>query len=86
MLADWIVIPLSLSAGRKSVVVLPVSTDPGEEIYEDESKMDSVNVVFPESVYHTALSSVNIDSEGQTYVSHESHIANVCRIMVGGGC
>jgi hypothetical protein len=30
-LADWIVIPRSRSAGRKSVVVLPVSTLPGAE-------------------------------------------------------
>lgn len=31
MLADWMVIPRSRSAGKKSVVVLPVSTDPAEE-------------------------------------------------------
>lgn len=31
MLADWIVIPRSRSAGRKSVVVEPVSTVPGAE-------------------------------------------------------
>ena len=49
MLADWIVIPLSRSAGKKSVVVLPVSTVPGDEIYEEDSRIDSVNVVFPES-------------------------------------
>ena len=31
ILADWMVIPRSLSAGKKSVVVLPVSTDPAAE-------------------------------------------------------
>lgn len=49
MLADCIVIPLSRSAGRKSVVVLPVSTEPAEERYDDFRSMDSVRVVFPES-------------------------------------
>lgn len=44
------VIPLSRSAGRKSVVVLPVSTEPEEDRYEDFKRTDSVNVVFPESV------------------------------------
>lgn len=43
------VIPLSRSAGRKSVVVLPVSTEPAADKYEDLSKIDSVRVVFPES-------------------------------------
>lgn len=43
------VIPRSRSAGKKSVVVLPVSTDPAEARYEVSSKMDSVRVVFPES-------------------------------------
>jgi hypothetical protein len=50
MLADWIVIPLSRSVGRKSVVVLPVSTDPGADIYEEACRIDSVSVVLPESV------------------------------------
>jgi hypothetical protein len=50
MLADWIVIPRSRSAGRKSVVVLPVSTDPGVDINDDLRRIDSVRVVFPESV------------------------------------
>jgi hypothetical protein len=49
MLADWIVIPRSRSAGRKSVVVLPVSTDPGADMNEDLWRIDSVRVVFPES-------------------------------------
>jgi hypothetical protein len=44
------VIPRSRSAGRKSVVVLPVSTEPDEERYDDPSRIDSVNVVFPESM------------------------------------
>ena len=50
MLADWMVIPRSRSAGKKSVVVLPVSTDPAWLRYDDFSRMDSVSVVFPESV------------------------------------
>lgn len=50
MLADCMVIPRSRSAGRKSVVVLPVSTEPDEERYDDPSRIDSVNVVFPESM------------------------------------
>jgi hypothetical protein len=49
MLADWIVIPRSRSAGRKSVVVLPVSTEPGVDMNDDLRRMDSVRVVFPES-------------------------------------
>ena len=49
ILADWIVIPLSRSAGRKSVVVLPVSTEPEDAKYLDVYRMDSVRVVFPES-------------------------------------
>lgn len=49
MLADCMVIPLSRSAGKKSVVVLPVSTDPEEDRYEDLRRIDSVKVVFPES-------------------------------------
>jgi hypothetical protein len=49
MLADWIVIPRSRSAGRKSVVVLPVSTDPGVDMNDDLRRIDSVRVVFPES-------------------------------------
>jgi hypothetical protein len=52
MLADWIVIPRSRSAGRKSVVVLPVSTDPGVDMKDDLRRMDSVRVVFPESEDH----------------------------------
>ena len=50
ILADWIVIPRSLSAGKKSVVVLPVSTDPAAERYFDVRSIDSVRVVFPESI------------------------------------
>lgn len=50
ILADWIVMPRSRSAGKKSVVVLPVSTEPASARYEDFSKMDSVRVVFPESI------------------------------------
>jgi hypothetical protein len=50
MLADWIVMPRSRSAGKKSVVVLPVSTEPGAARYADLCSMDSVSVVFPESV------------------------------------
>ena len=50
MLADWIVIPRSLSSGKKSVVVLPVSTEPATERYDDLRRIDSVNVVLPESV------------------------------------
>ena len=49
ILADWIVIPRSRSAGRKSVVVLPVSTEPGVDMNDDLRRMDSVSVVFPES-------------------------------------
>ena len=49
MLADWIVIPRSRSVGRKSVVVLPVSTDPGVDMNDDLRRIDSVRVVFPES-------------------------------------
>ena len=49
MLADWIVIPRSRSAGRKSVVVLPVSTEPGVDMNDDLRRIDSVRVVFPES-------------------------------------
>jgi 3',5'-cyclic AMP phosphodiesterase CpdA len=49
ILADWIVIPRSRSAGRKSVVVLPVSTDPGVDMNDDLRRIDSVRVVFPES-------------------------------------
>ena len=49
ILADWIVIPRARSAGRKSVVVLPVSTEPAESRYDDLSRIDSVKVVFPES-------------------------------------
>ena len=44
------VIPRSRSAGRKSVVVLPVSTEPDDERYDDLSRIDSVKVVFPESI------------------------------------
>ena len=43
------VMPRSRSAGRKSVVVLPVSTEPGVERYDDFNRIDSVRVVFPES-------------------------------------
>lgn len=53
MLADCMVIPLSRSAGKKSVVVLPVSTDPEEDRYEDLRRIDSVKVVFPESMCAT---------------------------------
>lgn len=49
ILADWMVMPRCLSAGKKSVVVLPVSTDPAEERYDDFNRTDSVSVVFPES-------------------------------------
>ena len=49
MLADWIVIPRSRSAGRKSVVVLPVSTEPGVDMNDELRRIDSVSVVFPES-------------------------------------
>ncbi len=49
MLADWMVIPRSRSAGKKSVVVLPVSTDPADDKYCDCKRIDSVSVVFPES-------------------------------------
>ncbi len=43
-------IPRSLSTGRKSVVVLPVSTVPDSARYDDLYKIDSVSVVFPESM------------------------------------
>jgi hypothetical protein len=36
--------------GRKSVIVLPVSTVPGVDINDDLRRIDSVKVVFPESV------------------------------------
>lgn len=49
MLADWMVMPRSLSAGKKSVVVLPVSTDPGAARKDDVWSIDSVRVVLPES-------------------------------------
>lgn len=48
-LADCMVIPRSRSAGRKSVVVEPVSTVPGAERYPERVRMDSVSVVLPES-------------------------------------
>ena len=50
MLADCMVIPRCRSAGRKSVVVLPVSTEPAVDRYEDFNRTDSVRVVFPESL------------------------------------
>lgn len=50
ILADWTVIPRSRSTGKKSVVVLPVSTEPEQERYEVVYKTDSVSVVFPESM------------------------------------
>ena len=49
MLADCTVIPRSRSTGRKSVVVLPVSTVPDAARYDDLSRIDSVRVVLPES-------------------------------------
>ena len=68
------VIPRSRSAGRKSVVVLPESTVPAEERYDDFSKIDSVKVVFPESEGHCEHS-VGQKSAGLTDVSHKGHIA-----------
>lgn len=50
ILADWIVMPRSRSADKKSVVVLPVSTDPGAIRKDDACSTDSVKVVLPESV------------------------------------
>lgn len=55
ILADWMVMPRSRSAGRKSVVVLPVSTEPASRRYSDFRRMDSVSVVFPESVLWLVL-------------------------------
>ena len=55
MLADWMVIPRSRSAGKKSVVVLPVSTEPAADKYWDCNRMDSVSVVLPESGSYLSL-------------------------------
>ena len=49
-LADWIVIPRSRSAGKKSVVVEQVSTVPGADRYPERVRIDSVKVVLPESI------------------------------------
>ena len=61
ILADWIVIPRSRSAGKKSVVVLPVSTVPGMERKLDFRRIDSVNVVFPESLGYQSCKEVLSD-------------------------
>ncbi len=81
MLAAWMVMPLSRSAGKKSVVVLPVSTDPGAEINEDVSRIDSVNVVLPES--RTTLSNRLKRTEAIcTYMSHKRDITCVAGVKV----
>jgi hypothetical protein len=36
------------------VAVLPVSTVPGVDKYSDSTRIDSVNVVFPESALHSS--------------------------------
>lgn len=59
MLADWMVIPRSRSAGKKSVVVLPVSTEPAEDRYWDCSRIDSVSVVLPESASQLSVSTAD---------------------------
>ena len=65
------VIPRSRSAGRKSVVVLPVSTEPEDERYDDPSKIDSVKVVFPESITEECqIANRNEWTTVITYVCH----------------
>ena len=69
--------PRSRSTGRKSVVVLPVSTVPGDEIYEDFKSIDSVSVVFPESCKRwLSYACAKMLWTVHTYVSHKSHISN----------
>lgn len=65
MLADWIVIPRSRSAGKKSVVVLPVSTVPAVGLYDEAVSIDSVSVVFPEST--KCVSRAYMYRPGQTH-------------------
>jgi hypothetical protein len=61
------VIPRSRSAGRKSVVVLPVSTDPGVDMNDDFRRIDSVRVVFPES------QSKNVSEARSNSMEQEQH-------------
>ena len=75
--------PRSRSTGRKSVVVLPVSTVPDDEIYEDFKSIDSVSVVFPESCGKIVKQGLCQNAMGSihTYVSHEGHISYFCWVM-----
>lgn len=78
MLADWIVIPRSRSAGRKSVVVLPVSTVPGLERYPDVDRIDSVKVVLPESVNMSIkLTCATFKISERTYVRDERKVSRL---------
>lgn len=77
MLAAWIVIPRSRSAGRKSVVVDPVSTVPGVDRYPERARMDSVSVVLPESVGQHGLG-MYIFVEDQS--SFLTDVCNQCKI------
>ena len=86
MLADCIVIPRSRSAGRKSVVVLPVSTDPGVDMNDDLRRIDSVKVVFPESQSENMrkAGSNGIEQEQHTDVSTNGYVTQfrwVCMMM-----
>lgn len=77
ILADWMVIPRSRSAGKKSVVVLPASTEPADDRYEVATRIDSVNVVLPESTtspHEQAL--LRLDNWMLTDVSHQGHISS----------
>ena len=52
MQADWMVIPLSLSWGKKSVTVDPESTEPGPvRMAAERERKFSVTVVFPASTW-----------------------------------
>ena len=87
MLADCMVIPRSRSAGRKSVVVLPVSTEPAEDKKDDFNRIDSVNVVFPESeAFYMSRSGEGYRILKLTDMSHKSHIPEVRRVIGGSGC
>jgi hypothetical protein len=81
MLADWMVIPLSRSAGRKSVVVLPVSTEPGIEMNSEACNIDSVRVVLPESLKVSHRQGRAITK--LTYVRHQGYIADLDCICMG---
>ena len=75
MLADWIVMPRSRSAGKKSVVVLPLSTLPGVFKYEELNRIDSVKVVFPESKAQFTLSKIT-SLQDLTNMRYDGHVSN----------